>query len=104
MTGELGYEIEATNYRTRVGEIDIIARDNDWLVFVEVKTRTNRAFGAGNEQISTKKSLRLQAAAQSYLAENGVENSEWRIDLVSVEMDRSGRISRIDHVKSAIEE
>lgn len=108
MTGELGYEIVATNYRTRDGEIDIVARDNagdnQCLVFIEVKTRTNRAFGAGSEQVSAKKSLRLQAAAQSYLAENDLEHSDWRIDLISVEMDRSGRVSRIEHIESAIEE
>ncbi|MCH8230121.1 MAG: YraN family protein [Chloroflexi bacterium] len=108
LTRELGYEIVATNYRTREGEIDIVARDNagdsECLVFIEVKTRTNRAFGAGSEQVSAKKSLRLQAAAQSYLAENDLEHSDWRIDLISVEMDRSGRVSRIEHIESAIEE
>ena len=108
LTRELGYEIVATNYRSREGEIDIVARDNaghsECLVFIEVKTRTNRAFGAGSEQVSAKKSLRLQAVAQSYLAENDLENSDWRIDLISVEMDRSGRVSRIEHIESAIEE
>ena len=108
LTRELGYEIAATNYRTREGEIDIVARDNagdnECLVFIEVKTRTNRAFGAGSEQVSAKKSLRLQAVAQSYLAENDLENSDWRIDLITVEMDRSGRVSRIEHIESAIEE
>ena len=108
LTRELGYEILATNYRTRDGEIDIVARDNagdsECLVFIEVKTRTNRAFGAGSEQVSAKKSLRLQAAAQSYLAENDLEHSDWRIDLISVEMDRSGRVSRIEHIESAIEQ
>ena len=104
---ELGYEIVATNYRTREGEIDIVAIDTAGdarcLVFVEVKTRTNRAFGAGSEQVSARKSSRLQAAAQSYLAENDLANSDWRIDLISVEMDRSGRVSRIEHIESAIE-
>lgn len=108
VTGELGCAIVATNYRTRVGEIDIIAvdnaRDDTCLVFFEVKTRTNRAFGAPSEQVSAKKSSRLKAAAQSYLAENDLEHSDWRIDLISVEMDRSGRVSRIEHIESAIEE
>ena len=104
VTGQLGYEILATNDRTRVGEIDIVALDNGILVFVEVKTRTNRSFGAGSGQVSAKKSLRLQAAAQSYLAENDLEHSDWRIDLISVEMDRSGRVSHIEHIESAIEE
>ena len=69
-----------TNYRTREGEIDIVARAGARLVFFEVKTRTNRAFGSGVEQISVQKSLRLQVVAQSYLAKNDLENSVWRTD------------------------
>ncbi len=80
VTNQLGYEIVGTNYRTREGEIDIVARAGAWLVLFEVKTRTNRAFGSGVEQISVQKSLRLQAVAQSYLAKNDLENSDWRTD------------------------
>ncbi len=104
VTNQLGYEIVATNFRTREGEIDIVARVDDWFVFIEVKTRTNLAFGSGIEQISVQKSLRLQSAARSFLAENDLEQSNWRIDLVSVEMDRSGRVIHIEHIESAIEE
>ena len=71
VTNQLGYEIVGTNYRTRAGAC---------LVLFEVKTRTNRAFGSGVEQISVQKSLRLQAVAQSYLAKNALENSDWRTD------------------------
>ena len=77
VTNQLGYEIVGTNYRTREGEIDIVARAGAWLVLFEVKTRTNRS---GVEQISVQKSLRLQAVAQSYLAKNDLENSDWRTD------------------------
>ncbi len=107
VTGKLGYEILAINYRTREGEIDIVATegagDNTCLVFVEVKTRTNRSFGSGIEQISAKKAIRLQITAQNYLAEHNLENSDWRIDLISIEMDRSGRVFHIEHIESAIE-
>ena len=80
VTNQLGYEIVGTNYRTREGEIDIVARAGAWLAFFEVKTRTNWAFGSAVEQISVQKSLRLQAVAQSYLAKNDLQNSDWRID------------------------
>ena len=80
VTNQLGYEIVGTNYRTREGEIDIGARAGAWLAFFEVKTRTNWAFGSAVEQISVQKSLRLQAVAQSYLAKNDLQNSDWRID------------------------
>ena len=101
---ELGYKIVETNFRTREGEIDIVAVDDGTQVFIEVKTRTNRGFGSGVEQISTRKAHRLQATAQRYLAEHGLDGTEWRIDLVSVEMSRSGGVEHIEHVPSAIEE
>lgn len=103
VSNELGYEIVESNFRTREGEIDIVAKHDGWFIFIEVKTRTNRAFGLGVEQIAARKSLRLQAAAQHFLAENGHEDSDWRIDLISVEMSRSGRVNNIEHIQSAIE-
>ena len=104
VVNELGYIVLETNFRTREGEVDIVARDSEWIVFIEVKTRTNHAFGSGIEQIASKKSLRLQAAALRFLAENDLENSEWRIDLLSIDMDRAGHVTHVQHVKSAIEE
>jgi putative endonuclease len=104
VTQILGYEIAETNFRTREGEIDIVAQDCDVVVFIEVKTRTNRKFGSAVEQISQAKAQRLQATAQRYLAENSLDNADWRIDLLSVEMSRSGRVFRIEHIESAIED
>lgn len=99
-----GYNIERTNYRVREGEIDIIARHRDALVFVEVKTRRNSSFGAAEESISAAKRQRLIAAAQSYLAETGAEQSDWRIDLLTVRLDRSGRPLRTELIENAIGE
>ena len=58
---ELCYEIAGTNFRTHESEIDIVVVDNGTQIFIEVKTRTNRGFGSGVEQISTCKPKRLQA-------------------------------------------
>jgi putative endonuclease len=101
---KLGYSIAETNFRTREGEIDIVASDNEMVVFIEVKTRTNRKFGAGVEQISNSKAERLQATAQRYLAQNDLDNADWRIDLLSIEMDRRGRVLEVEHVQYAIED
>jgi putative endonuclease len=102
----LGYEIAETNFRVREGEIDIVARDAaaDFVVFIEVKTRTNRAFGTGAEQISDRKAQRLQSAAQRYLSQNDLDNVDWRIDLISLEMSKSGQVHAIEHIQSAIED
>lgn len=66
--GARGLVIVARNYRTRRGEIDLIARDGRMLVFVEVRKRTSAAFGGAAASITAAKRMRVIAAAQSYLA------------------------------------
>jgi len=101
---QLGYSITETNFRTREGEIDIVSADDGMIVFIEVKTRTNRKFGAGVEQISNTKAERLQATAQRYLSQHDLDNADWRIDLLSVEMDRQGRVQHVEYIQYAIED
>jgi len=100
---DLGYKIVETNFRTQGGEIDIIAKTDSQFVFFEVKTRTNKSYGLGVEQISGRKAMRLQETAQRFL-ENHSSNVEWRIDLLSIEMSKSGSVNDIQHIKFAIEE
>lgn len=76
-----GLSIVARNVRSRFGEIDIVARDGDTLVFVEVRLRRSRGFGGAAESITPAKRARLLAAAQSYLATLGSEPA-CRIDAV----------------------
>ena len=63
-----GYEILATHYRTRVGEIDIVARDRDCLVFVEVKARRGIECGTPAEAVTPRKQRKVAAMARDYLA------------------------------------
>ncbi len=65
---ERGLEIVARNYRTRLGEIDLVARDGATLVFVEVRMRSSDRFGGGAESIGWRKRSRVEAAARQYLA------------------------------------
>jgi putative endonuclease len=99
---KLGLRILARNYRTREGEIDIVARDSDCFVFAEVKTRRTGSKGAPEEGLTPTKSSRLIAAAQTYLEAAGQANADWRIDLVAVELDRSGRPLRIEVIENAV--
>ncbi|MBN4064289.1 YraN family protein [Dehalococcoides mccartyi] len=101
---ELGYEVLETNFRTREGEIDIVAKSGSSLVFFEVKTRTNKKFGAGVEQISSNKAIRLQTTALRYLEHIDAPTIDWRIDLLSVEMSRSGVVRTVYHIRDAIED
>ena len=102
-----GYAMLATNFRCRAGEIDIVAEQGDQLVFVEVKARRGDAYGTAEESISPVRAERLAEVAEEFLlAGRGGEFSsgtQWRIDLVCLNMDRSGRLLSINHIENAVE-
>ncbi len=100
-----GYKIIARNYRTRTGEMDLIARDADGLAFIEVRARRAGAGASPEESVATpRKRARLFAVAEEFLAENiQYENFAWRIDLVAIELDRAGRVARLEVIKGAVE-
>ncbi len=89
-----GYEIVARNWRCPGGEVDIIARHDGCLVFVEVKTRRPRG-GVPEEGLTLRKTARIIAAAQSYVGQTGAPEDGWRIDLVAIELGRDGQPLRI---------
>ena len=97
-----GLTVLETNYRCPHGEIDIVARDSDAVVFVEVRTRKGGNFGTPEESITAGKARRLIAAAQTYLQSREGLPSHWRIDLVAVEVDSQGRIARIERTENAV--
>jgi len=81
----LGYSILERNWRCRLGEIDIIARDGEYVVFVEVKARTGPSFGPGVEAVDVRKRSRLRALAEVYLQRMGLKEAGVRFDVVSVD-------------------
>lgn len=81
-----GLAIVARNYRTRFGEVDLVARDGDTLVFVEVRKRKWRAFGGAAASVDARKQLRLVAAARHFLARLGSEPA-CRFDVVTWDGD-----------------
>lgn len=85
-----GYRVICRNYRTRRGEIDIVAMDGDTVVFVEVRTRSGPECGTPEESVTARKAAHLQKAAQVYLSRHGLENSPARFDFVGVDLS-SGR-------------
>jgi putative endonuclease len=98
-----GYSILATNYRCRWGEIDIVAREGDELVFLEVRTRSSSSYGGPEESVTRAKVRRLVATAQYYLQNQGGDWLSWRIDLISVRMGRPGNSPGIDHLRHAVQ-
>lgn len=101
---ERGLRIIASNYRTRRGEIDLVAADGDTLAFVEVKLKRGQGFGTPEEALTLAKRRKLVASAFAYLAEHGLDDdmTPWRIDLVAIELDRTGKLLRIDHYPNAV--
>jgi putative endonuclease len=100
-----GYALVARQWRCAAGEIDLLMRDGATLVFVEVRTRRGDRAGAAEESVGRSKQAKLSALAYTYLEERGTPADQlWRIDVVAVDIDRSGRVAGLRHIRDAIEE
>lgn len=103
----LGWEIVARNWRTRAGELDIIARDGQCLVFVEVRARragrrgATPLAGAPEESVTPRKQLQLIAMSEAYLFELPFEGPV-RIDIIAIELAADGSIARLNHIRDAV--
>ena len=93
-----GYEILQQNYRTRYGEVDIIAMDKSALVFVEVKLRTGSGYGRGLEAITQHKIGKIHGAAMDYIQKNYEIEPECRFDVVEIS---DGELTGIVHIENA---
>lgn len=85
-----GYEILDRNVRTPNGEIDLLTRHEQMLVFVEVKTRTSTRFGYPEEAVNAAKQAHMQAAAEAYLQTQDEAATTWRLDVIAVLYRRKG--------------
>ena len=97
---DAGMVVLDRNWRGAAGEVDIIARDGDAVVFCEVKTRRGGAFGPPVTAVAPVKVHRLRQLAAQWLAVAGVRPSEVRFDVVSVFAQR-GAAPRIEHLRNA---
>ncbi|MCI5160391.1 MAG: YraN family protein, partial [Candidatus Electrothrix sp. AUS1_2] len=93
---KLGYTILERNYRLRTGEVDIIARDKEYLVFIEVKTRRSATFGSPFEAVDARKQQQILKIASAYI---GGKDIPVRFDVVAVHL--SGREIRVEVLKNA---
>ncbi len=97
-----GYEIVERNWRCPAGEIDLVARDGEVVVFVEVKLRGSGAFGSPEEAVNEAKRARLLQAGAVYLAEHGLDDVPCRIDVVAIELAPSGKVQRLSIHRDAV--
>jgi putative endonuclease len=96
------YRILETNYRCPQGEIDIVARHKEFLVFIEVRTKTSLEFGSPEESITQTKKAKIKASAAHYQQTHKNLPQLWRIDMVAVELDQKGKLSRIELIENAV--
>lgn len=96
-----GYKILYRNYRTKLGEIDIIARDKEIVCFIEVKTRSSDRFGLGSEAVFRTKQRQIAKAALSFLKDKRLLDKKARFDVVS--LDCSAPKPKLDLIKDAFE-
>ncbi len=98
-----GYEIITSNWSTRYGEIDIIARSKDLIVFVEVKTRQDRNTESAFAGITRVKQQRLVKAAYQYLHEKKLDEARWRIDAIGIAWQGRRGQPIIDHIEDVFD-
>lgn len=98
---ENGYKILRRNFKTRLGEIDIVGLDRGTYCFVEVKTRNSLSYGEPQEAVSIFKQRQISKAALLFLKENHLLNTKARFDVVSIIY--SDKAPKFDLIKNAFE-
>ena len=98
---KLGYRILFNNYRSCLGEIDIVARDKDAICFIEVKTRSSKEFGLPQESVTRQKQKKLARLATAFLKEKNLLEQSARFDVVSVVLAPDNQKPEIEVFKNA---
>ena len=92
-----GYNILESNYRNKIGEIDIIAMDRDILVFVEVKTRRDYSYGYAFEAVNLKKQRKIINTSMVYIKYKRLINVQLRYDIIEVYLTKTLKINHLDN-------
>lgn len=91
----LGFRIKERNYRTRLGEMDIIAEKGEKIYFCEVKTRVGDLHGKPYEAVTYRKLQHIQRVAQTYLLQNKIKNSKLSVQVISIEIFPDGSVKKL---------
>jgi putative endonuclease len=95
-----GYHVVERNWHCAAGEVDVVARREGVWTFFEVRTRRGRAFGTPEESVTPAKQERMAQVALTYLGAHELVDVDWRLGVVAVEMDRRGRLVRLEVYES----
>jgi len=96
----LGYKILVQNFRCKLGEIDLIAIDQDTLVFIEVRSKSNGKYGLPQETVNTKKQRKLRQVAEFYLMKNNLYHMYCRFDVIGIVWQQGDELE-IEIIKDA---
>jgi putative endonuclease len=97
-----GYKVVTANYRCKYGEIDLIARDADILIFIEVKTRTSTDFGVPAAAVDYRKQQQISKVAHHYLITHHNDDVDVRFDVISILSPR-GQKTEFEHIPDAFD-
>jgi putative endonuclease len=97
----LGYKKIVRNYRCPLGEVDLIAKDGDCLVFIEIKTRKGDAIGYAKEAVDARKRRQISKVALAYMKSHGADDVKARFDVIAISLHRGS--PQIEVVKDAFE-
>jgi putative endonuclease len=97
-----GYEILERNCRTPYGEIDLVCKWKDTVIFVEVKTRASKSLGPPEISITPPKAEHMRNAAEYYIQQRAEMSTEWRIDLITIQLQSNSIPAQIDHFENVL--
>lgn len=99
---EQGFRIVARDWRSRVGQIDIVAEDGETLVLVEVKARRGTTFGLPEEAVDARKQRKLRTLLEVYRSQTRRREQPCRIDVVGLLLDDQLTVTRVEHIRDAV--
>ena len=98
-----GCKILAQNYRARRGEVDIIVRDGEFTVFVEVKTRRSLKFGVPQAAVTWQKQKQISKVALAYLQSQNLLDAPCRFDVIAIHLSPQLKVLNLEQIESAFE-
>ncbi len=100
---DMGYIILDRNFRCKLGEIDIIAKDNDYISFIEVKSRYGLCYGTPAESVTLHKQYRIYRAAQLYILKKNIHKYDFRFDVLELIFNNNDNNYSIRLIKDAFQ-
>ncbi|MYB95221.1 YraN family protein [Candidatus Poribacteria bacterium] len=98
-----GYDILERNYRALRGEIDLIAQDGEFIVFVEVKTRRSLKFGLPQTAVTTQKQQQISKVALAYLQAKNLFDTPCRFDVIAIHLSPEFELLKLEQIESAFD-